>query len=822
MMSALRLTLQKTLFQPDEERLIDVVQIAPQDGKRHKKEAFLCLAMTVEQPFSVRLYIVKTDRDKLKKRMKFALRDVRVVDGINPRKAIPEFTMKILEQEFVLVSSTYEEKEKFIRQLYKFANQYLPVHKPEFVNIQLPVDLVPISQISEHSEAVITENLPISAKEEADFRNLLSKANLTIGDAKKFANLLNERLLELDGANIESIMGNEQAVTSLISLTDDALDEVAALEKQLDDMDNILSYVRDSVELIEEKDSLGQVERQNTERLRKELEEFLFHLDTISDDHIKVLRDARLSDPSSINQCCTAARAMNHFLNKKTELTTMSAYQSRVAELNVVRNEFVDKLFSHVSALFDNMEMMVDDQEWDVFTIKPQTQRYRALSPFSELIYWLKSTNATAYSDAIRRYVTRAEALYRKEFKRFFAAINQKVSTELLGRKDAQSEKEYISLLETIIGESRNTIEAEQKFCVRFFHISADLLSAVETRSSESGDSAGAFGGVKNAEKQFNDQVKSVIQPIFCSFLPGLSEFIELCSRQNNLVLLVLYVTLSKKMQSHQDSGSYFSVIYGSTMILFKQKIDQLMQEVSNSFESYRPPKKVRVGILPIIEQYENLAKHCEVLFSNSERKADLEKWHEKLVDSLFKGINAVAESPNSKAPASIVRLENFHQLYLTLSELKIKCLDGRRAEAKELKNINIDNYVREYMGRPLEKIHIFFEQVEKAIESGVKPEEISYQQQFSRIELKKVINAYPGKEVKKGLENLYRKLVEKHLVSGSLLVEVVWRRMQEEFLNQLKVYSQIMAKCYPNARIDLEVTIGDVLTYFSDIAQQH
>lgn len=117
----------------------------------------------------------------------------------------------------------------------------MPVHKPEFVNIQLPVDLVPISQISEHSEAVITENLPISAKEEADFRNLLSKANLTIGDAKKFANLLNERLLELDGANIESIMGNEQAVTSLISLTDDALDEVAALEKQLDDMDNILS-----------------------------------------------------------------------------------------------------------------------------------------------------------------------------------------------------------------------------------------------------------------------------------------------------------------------------------------------------------------------------------------------------------------------------------------------------------------------------------------------------------------------------------------------------------------------------------------------------
>ena len=109
------------------------------------------------------------------------------------------------------------------------------------------------------------------------------------------------------------------------------------------------------MELIEEKDSLGQVERENTERLRQELGEFIFHLDTINDNHIQVLRDARLSDPASINQCCIAARAMNNFLNKKTELNSMVAYQSRVAEINQVRNEFVDKLFSHISALFDKM-----------------------------------------------------------------------------------------------------------------------------------------------------------------------------------------------------------------------------------------------------------------------------------------------------------------------------------------------------------------------------------------------------------------------------------------------------------------------------------
>uniref|UniRef100_A0AC35GMD8 Exocyst complex component Sec3 C-terminal domain-containing protein n=2 Tax=Panagrolaimus sp. PS1159 TaxID=55785 RepID=A0AC35GMD8_9BILA len=225
-------------------------------------------------------------------------------------------------------------------------------------------------------------------------------------------------------------------------------------------------------------------------------------------------------------------------------------------------------------------------------------------------------------------------------------------------------------------------------------------------------------------------------------------------------------------MQTHQGTTSFFTGLYGSSMILFKQRVDQLIQSHAYSFESYRPPKKMRVGVLPIVAQYENLAKHAEILFENSERRTDLEKWHEKLIDALFKGINNVAESPNSKSPPAVVRFENFHQLYLSLSALKIDCLDARRKQARKIYQSSIDDYVKEYMGRPLEKIHVFFEQIEKALENGIRPEEIGYQQQFSRLELKKVVQAYPGKEVKKGLENLYKK-VEKHLIDGSSLIEV-------------------------------------------------
>lgn len=44
----------------------------------------------------------------------------------------------------------------------------------------------------------------------------------------------------------------------------------------------------------------------------------------------------------------------------------------------------------------------------------------------------------------------------------------------------------------------------------------------------------------------------------------------------------------------------------------------------------------------------------------------------------------------------------------------------------------------------------------------------------FSRQELRRVVKEYPAREVKKGLENLYRK-VEKHLCEEENLLQVIF-----------------------------------------------
>jgi len=132
---------------------------------------------------------------------------------------------------------------------------------------------------------------------------------------------------------------------------------------------------------------------------------------------------------------------------------------------------------------------------------------------------------------------------------------------------------------------------------------------------------------------------------------------------------------------------------------------------------------------------------------------------------------------------------ENFHRLHGVLSRLKIAALDSYKKDSKQRYQDALKAYVTHYFGRPLEKLNVspecwnlqkhyliillqlFFEGVQAKVAQGVKESEVSYQMAFSKQELRKVIKEYPAREVKKGLESLYKK-VEKHLSEEENLLQ--------------------------------------------------
>lgn len=73
----------------------------------------------------------------------------------------------------------------------------------------------------------------------------------------------------------------------------------------------------------------------------------------------------------------------------------------------------------------------------------------------------------------------------------------------------------------------------------------------------------------------------------------------------------------------------------------------------------------------------------------------------------------------------------------------------------------------------------------------------MSYQLAFNKQELRKVIKEYPGKEVKKGLDNLYKK-VDKHLCEEESLlqvrnVEIYYR--YDRWVKQFPVFGKYTSK---------------------------
>ena len=77
---------------------------------------------------------------------------------------------------------------------YKVLNRIINQNKKTIISFQFFKHKIEISSINFK---------PISAKEEEDFHRLLAMTELTIGQAKRFAAVLNDQLASLDGTVFE-------------------------------------------------------------------------------------------------------------------------------------------------------------------------------------------------------------------------------------------------------------------------------------------------------------------------------------------------------------------------------------------------------------------------------------------------------------------------------------------------------------------------------------------------------------------------------------------------------------------------------------------
>ncbi|KAK7070457.1 Exocyst complex component 1 [Halocaridina rubra] len=506
------------------------------------------------------------------------------------------------------------------------------------------------------------------------------------------------------------------------------------------------------------------------------------------------------------------------------------------------------------------------------------------LQPYTPLMHWVRALDHRAYQHLNKTYASSISKLYERDIRLFFEEARQRISggrrlrgsgssqdiasmagvagkltsqikhgAQTLGTRtataallgvdrdqwgselDMQERQKFDEIFERVLSELQPVCLAEQEFCISFFNLNAagseKAPSSVATTpgssgsEESSGSAATSSGGGPTGTpgpgqgRLVNKEVRSMMGSLFTTLEQHLSSFINTYDRADSYCCLYIYVRLSEHVLTAEDTGSFLSTTFGSCLVQAKRNFDRFMNSQIQSIIECRVAKK-KCGIIPFITNFEEFAQTAENVFKKSERRVDLDKWYARLMAAMFEHIPRVA-GEHQRTPPEVIKMENYHVLHQLMFQLKLPGMDTQRKEAKQRYQEALNAYVTQYFGRPLEKLNLFFEGVSAKVAGGVKESEVGYQLAFSKQELRKVIKEYPGKEVKRGLDQLYRK-VEKHLSEEGNLLQVVWRAMQEEFIRQYKLIEDLIHRCYPGAMVNLEFSIDDILNYFSDIAQSH
>ncbi|XP_038136643.1 exocyst complex component 1 isoform X5 [Cyprinodon tularosa] len=394
---------------------------------------------------------------------------------------------------------------------------------------------------------------------------------------------------------------------------------------------------------------------------------------------------------------------------------------------------------------------------------------------------------------------------------------------------DVADRTKFDKIFEQVLSELEPLCLAEQDFISKFFklHQHQTVLPPLAQPETEETDGSIPSRMPPQADHRHSlssekDMVRLMMNKIFQSIEPELNSLIALGDKIDSFHSLYMLVKMSHHVWTAEnvDPASFLSTTLGNVLVTVKRNFDKCISGQIKQMEEVKISKKSKVGILPFVTRFEEFAELSETIFRNAERRGDLDKAYVKLIRAVFMNVEKVA-SESQKTPRDVVMMENFHHIFSTLSRLKISCLDAERREAKHKYTDHLQCYVINSLGQPLEKLNHFFEGVEARVAQGVREEEVSYQLAFNKQELRKVIKEYPGKEVKKGLDNLYKK-VDKHLCEEESLLQVVWHSMQDEFIRQYKHFEGLIGRCYPGSGITMEFTIQDILEYFSSIAQSH
>lgn len=584
-MAGIKYILQKEIFEGDDERILSLCNVT--ELYKKKKNSYLVI-VSKKTRISV-LQVKQYEKGVYKRKRTWQLEEMKYVDGKNDGSH--EFDL-MADKLYKWFAPNLHERQNFITVLWKQMKKHGAVSDDVLRNVPLAWldDVVSPNQNQAEKEILSEESQnnglmeddgfedfqALTDKEEDHLNKLMGATNFAISNAEQFIEQLGKNLIELDGANVQSVLASETKVNALMAEIETAIEEAERIEQRLDGYDKILGHIRDTMEKMGEKNSMIEIANSNNFKLLRELESVVQQLD-LRYDYQKALTEPDLTSQVGLDKAVAAAKALQNCMNSDLDsnLLRLTAVQDQRKRFEKWKMKFSQTVSRHLNNLFIHLgnDLGNSESHQEQIILPKHTSVHKELATFTELMHWLKVMDRKAYDQLTKIYTDSLRKIYEREIRQFFDNARSQIRLDDLNQStDSSSKSKQVpvaygmigvnrdlwpagiesaerqkldGILEKVLGDLEPVALAEQMFCISFFQMdvvspgSKNTQTTLDGLAGGEGNSADQTNFVplqqKKLDRQINEDVRKMMTDLFGCLMDELTNFIQSFEKLDSL-----------------------------------------------------------------------------------------------------------------------------------------------------------------------------------------------------------------------------------------------------------------------------------------------
>ncbi|OAE32849.1 hypothetical protein AXG93_1409s1160 [Marchantia polymorpha subsp. ruderalis] len=759
---------------------------------------------TTTQKFKVKLQVLKQSANN----------ELQGFDNLKSQAvAPPQWTMRSLDDRNRLVTCILKLCKENLGRLPKIVNldvvemalwaqanaKALPIDGPVQPALQGTAE-------DEKSSGVNVEREMVSKAEEDDMEALLGTYVLGIDEAEAFSERLKRELTALEAANVHAILESEPLVEEVLQQLDAATTSVEDMDEWLGIFNVKLTHMREDIESIESRNNRLEMQAQNNSALVEELNKLLERL-RVPSEYANLLTTGAFEEaamPANVEACDWLTQALRGleppFLDPV--YANMRAVRDKRAELEKLKATFVRRASDFLKTYFSKLvDFMISDKSY--FSQKGQLKRpdhadlrFKCRS-YARMLQHLKNLDKNSLGPLRKAYCSSLNLLLRREAREF--ANELRASTKVTRSSGAWSlEGSGGGSLGGSGSDTSNVSEAYAKMLRIFIPLLVDESSffasfmcfevlplvppgtSGETADEDEDDiSPLDEDGADLKPAQQNPVELEALNQSLQDLLVGIEEdfyaVVDWAYKIDPLRCISMMGVTERYLSSHKaDAAGFF--------------VDEANLQIEKHDRSIR-----QIGVLSYIQRFAYLAQRMESLIQGNSREV-VDSAYRKLVETMFAVLERIAQvDPKHQ---DVLLLENYAAFQNCMFDLAnvVPTLGLYYQQASEAYEQACTRYVNTVINYQYEKLFQFSQRVENLLYT-ILPEEVPFQMNFSKAEMRKTVNG-SLKGVEKALRDMYKRM-QKHLTSEELLPSL-WEKCKEDFLDKYESLEALIVKCYP------------------------